>query len=99
MNDQNFCDENPTAAVTRNVFVNDVRLIQNTLTPGSGDEPGLRRVPRTTGTSQGISEGSGGRQSLMRWFSGNSAGIAIAPRALANTSARVCFGRLTESPD
>jgi hypothetical protein len=40
VNDQNSCDENPTGAVTRNVFANDVRLVQNTTTPGSGDEPG-----------------------------------------------------------
>jgi hypothetical protein len=40
INDQNSCDENPTGAVTRNVFVNSVRLTQNTTTPGSGDEPG-----------------------------------------------------------
>lgn len=41
VNDQNACDENPTGAVTRNVLVNDVRLIQNTTTPGNGDEPGF----------------------------------------------------------
>jgi hypothetical protein len=41
VNDQNACDENPTGAVTRNVFANDVRLVQNTTTPGSGDEPGF----------------------------------------------------------
>ncbi len=41
VNDQNSCDENPTGAVTRNVFANDVRLIQNTTTPGNGDEPGF----------------------------------------------------------
>ena len=41
VNDQNACDENPTGAVTRNVFVNDVRLAQNTTTPGNGDEPGF----------------------------------------------------------
>jgi hypothetical protein len=41
VNDQNACDENPTGAVTRNVFVNNVRLIQNTTTPGNGDEPGF----------------------------------------------------------
>ena len=41
VNDQNACDENPTGAVTRNVFANDVRLIQNTTTPGNGDEPGF----------------------------------------------------------
>jgi len=40
VNDQNACDENPTGAVTRNVFANDVRLLQNTTTPGNGDEPG-----------------------------------------------------------
>jgi hypothetical protein len=40
INDQNSCDENATGAVTRNVFANDVRLIQNTTTPGNGDEPG-----------------------------------------------------------
>ena len=41
INDQNACDENSTEAVTRNVFANDVRLIQNTTTPGNGDEPGF----------------------------------------------------------
>jgi hypothetical protein len=41
VNDQNACDQNPTGAVTRNVLVNDVRLIQNTTTPGNGDEPGF----------------------------------------------------------
>jgi hypothetical protein len=41
VNDQNSCDENPTGAVTRNVLANDVRLIQNTTTPGNGDEPGF----------------------------------------------------------
>jgi hypothetical protein len=40
VNDQNSCDQNPTGAVTRNVFVNDVELRQNTTTPGNGDEPG-----------------------------------------------------------
>ena len=40
INDQNACDENPTGAVTRNVFANDVRLLQNATTPGNGDEPG-----------------------------------------------------------
>jgi len=39
VNDQNSCDENPTGAVTRNVFANDVRLVQNATTPGEGDEP------------------------------------------------------------
>jgi hypothetical protein len=41
VNDQNSCDENPTGAVTRNIFVNDVRLTQNATTPGNGDEPGF----------------------------------------------------------
>ena len=40
INDQNSSDENPTGAVTRNVFANDVRLVQNATTPGNGDEPG-----------------------------------------------------------
>ena len=40
VNDQNSCDENSTGAVTRNVFVNNVALVQNTTTPGNGDEPG-----------------------------------------------------------
>jgi hypothetical protein len=35
------CDENPTGAVTRNIFVNDLRVVQNTTTPGNGDEPGF----------------------------------------------------------
>jgi hypothetical protein len=41
VNDQNWCDQNPTGAVLRNVFANDVELVQNTLTPGSGLEPGF----------------------------------------------------------
>src|SRR5262245_50367728 len=40
INDQNSCDENPTGAVTRNVFVNNSQLVQNATTPGNGDEPG-----------------------------------------------------------
>jgi hypothetical protein len=40
VNDQNWCDRNPTGAVLQNVFANDVPLVQNTLTPGSGEEPG-----------------------------------------------------------
>ena len=49
VNDQNACDENPTGAVTRNVFANDVRLIQNATTPGNGDEPGYAFVLSATG--------------------------------------------------
>jgi hypothetical protein len=41
VNDQNSCDQNPTGAVTRDVFANDVELRQNALTPGSGEEPGF----------------------------------------------------------
>jgi hypothetical protein len=50
VNDQNACDQNPTGAVTRNVFVNDVRLIQNTTTPGNGDEPGFAFAMAPNGT-------------------------------------------------
>jgi hypothetical protein len=41
INDQNSCDQNPTGAVTRNVSVNNVDLVQNATTPGQGDEPGF----------------------------------------------------------
>ncbi len=40
VNDRNWCDVNPTGAVLRDVFVNNVAMVQNTLTPGSGQEPG-----------------------------------------------------------
>jgi hypothetical protein len=50
VNDQNACDENPTGAVTRNVFTNDVRLIQNTTTPSNGDEPGFAFSVAPNGT-------------------------------------------------
>ncbi len=50
VNDQNSCDENPTGAVTRNVFANDVRLVQNTTTPGNGDEPGYALSVAANGT-------------------------------------------------
>ena len=49
VNDQNACDENPTGAVTRNVFANDVRLIQNATTPGNGDEPGFAIIVAPNG--------------------------------------------------
>jgi hypothetical protein len=49
VNDQNWCDQNPTGAVLRNVFVNDVELVQNTLTPGSGEEPGFAFVVDSAG--------------------------------------------------
>lgn len=50
VNDQNSCDENPTGAVTRNVLANDVRLAQNTTTPGNGDEPGYAFTVAANGT-------------------------------------------------
>jgi len=50
VNDQNACDENPTGAVIRNVFVNGLQLIQNTTTPGSGDEPGFAFTVAPNGT-------------------------------------------------
>ena len=49
VNDQNFCDENPTGAATRNVLVNGVRLVQNATTPGNGDEPGFAFVVAPNG--------------------------------------------------
>jgi hypothetical protein len=50
VNDQNACDENPTGAVTRNVLVNDIRLVQNATTPGNGDEPGFAFTIAANGT-------------------------------------------------
>ena len=50
VNDQNACDENPTGAVIRNVLVNGIRLIQNTTTPGNGDEPGFAFTVAPDGT-------------------------------------------------
>ena len=50
VNDQNSCDENPTGAVTRNVFAKDVRLVQNTTTPGNGEEPGYSLTVAAGGT-------------------------------------------------
>ncbi len=49
VNDQNSCDENPTGAVTRNIFANGIRLVQNTTTPGNGDEPGFGFTITATG--------------------------------------------------
>ena len=53
INDQNSCDENATGAVTRNVLANDIRLVQNTTTPGNGDEPGYAL---TIGANGGVSQ-------------------------------------------
>ena len=50
VNDQNSCDENATGAVTRNVFANDVRLIQNATTPGNGEEPGFAFTASSNGS-------------------------------------------------
>jgi len=50
INDQNSCDQNPTGAVTRNILVNDVRLVQNATTPGNGDEPGFAFTIAPNGT-------------------------------------------------
>jgi hypothetical protein len=49
VNDQNSCDQNPTGAVTRNVSVNSVDLVQNTTTPGQGEEPGFTFSITATG--------------------------------------------------
>jgi hypothetical protein len=49
INDQNSCDQNPTGAVTRNVSVNSVDLVQNTTTPGQGEEPGFAFSITATG--------------------------------------------------
>ena len=48
INDQNSCDQNPTGAVTRNIFANDVPLVQNATTPG--DEPGYAFMVAPNGT-------------------------------------------------
>lgn len=41
VSDGNACDQNATGAATRNVFANDVLLVEIVPTPGSGTEPGL----------------------------------------------------------
>lgn len=41
ISDGNACDQNATGAATRNVFANDVLLVEVVPTPGSGTEPGL----------------------------------------------------------
>jgi hypothetical protein len=50
VNDQNSCDENPTGAVTRNISANGISLVQNTTTPGNGDEPGYAFAVSPSGT-------------------------------------------------
>ena len=49
INDRNSCDQNPTGAVVRNVFANDIELAQNTTTPGNGDEPGFAFTASASG--------------------------------------------------
>jgi hypothetical protein len=42
IHDKNWCDQNPTGAVLRDVTANGVVLTQNTTTPGTaGEEPGF----------------------------------------------------------
>jgi len=41
VSDGNACDQNATGAATRNVFANDVLLVEVVPTPGAGIEPGL----------------------------------------------------------
>ena len=50
VNDQNWCDRNPTGAVLQDILVNDVRLVQNTTTPGNGEEPGFAFALSSSGT-------------------------------------------------
>ena len=50
VSDANVCDENPTGASTRNVFANDVLLVDIVPTPGSGTEPGLAFTVDVDGT-------------------------------------------------
>jgi hypothetical protein len=45
INDKNWCDQNPTGTVLRDVTANGVPLTQNATTPGpAGDEPGFAFV-------------------------------------------------------
>jgi len=50
INDPNVCPENPTGAVTRNIFANGVPLTEVVDTPGSGIEPGLAFTVAADGT-------------------------------------------------
>ena len=49
VSDPNVCTENATGAATRNVFANDVRLVEVVPTPGTGTEPGLAFTVSTSG--------------------------------------------------
>ena len=50
VSDANVCTDNPTGAATRNVFANDVLLVDIVPTPGSGTEPGLAFTVDVDGT-------------------------------------------------
>ena len=50
VSDPNVCTENATGAATRNVFANDVVLVDIVPTPGTGTEPGLGFTVAVDGT-------------------------------------------------
>ena len=50
VSDPNVCTENPTGAAARNVFVDDVLLVDIVPTPGTGTEPGLAFTVDADGT-------------------------------------------------
>lgn len=53
INDKNWCDQNATATVLRDVSANGVSLTPNTTTPGpAGDEPGFAFTVDETGRVQ-----------------------------------------------
>ena len=53
INDKNWCDQNATATVLRDVSANGVNLTQNATTPGpSGDEPGFAFTVDSAGRVQ-----------------------------------------------
>ena len=49
VSDPNVCAENATGAATRNVFANNVRLVEVVPTPGTGTEPGLAFMVSASG--------------------------------------------------
>lgn len=60
VSDGNACDENATGAATRNVFANDVLLVNIVPTAGSGTEPGLAFTRREPSPPEPISSTPGG---------------------------------------
>ena len=44
------CDGTTSPSVTRNILVNDLLVVQNTTTPGNGDEPGCAFTVAPNGT-------------------------------------------------